>query len=51
MKVLILDVFDTNKVAKELYKKIGFKEAGKIPKGIRKKGKYIDLVKMALELS
>ncbi len=50
LKVLILDVFDTNKTAKELYKKMGFKEVGKIPKGICRNGKYIDLVKMSLEL-
>ena len=51
LKVLVLDVFDTNNIAKELYEKMGFKEAGKIPKGICKNGKYIDLVRMALELS
>ena len=51
LKVLVLDVSDTNNIAKELYEKMGFKEAGKIPKGICKNGKYIDLVRMALELS
>jgi L-amino acid N-acyltransferase YncA len=50
LKVLVLDVFDTNNTAKELYKKMGFKEVGKIPKGICKNGKYIDLARMALEL-
>ncbi len=50
LKVLVLDVFDTNKTAKKLYKKMGFKEVGKIPKGICRNGKYIDLVKMSLEL-
>ena len=51
LKVLVLDVFDTNDIAKELYKKIGFKEVGKIPKGICKNGKYIDLARIVLELS
>ncbi|MFQ5836943.1 MAG: GNAT family N-acetyltransferase [Candidatus Bathyarchaeia archaeon] len=51
LKVLVLDVFNTNNIAKELYEKMGFKEVGKIPKGICKNGKYIDLVRMALELS
>ncbi|UCE15441.1 MAG: GNAT family N-acetyltransferase [Candidatus Bathyarchaeota archaeon] len=51
LKILVLNVFDTNDIAKKLYKKIGFKEAGKIPKGIRKNGRYIDLVRMTLELS
>lgn len=50
LKVLVLDVFDTNNIAKELYEKMGFKEVGKVPKGIYKDGKYIDLVRMALEL-
>jgi len=50
LKVLVLDVFDTNKIAKEFYEKMGFKEVGKVPKGICKNGKYIDLARMALEL-
>jgi len=50
LKVLVLDVFDTNDVAKSLYRKMGFKEAGKIPKGAFKGGNYIDLVRMTLEL-
>jgi len=50
LKVLVLDVFDTNKIAKGLYKKIGFEETGRIPKGILRKGKYIDLIRMTLEL-
>jgi len=50
MKVLVLDVFDTNNVAKQLYQKSLFREAGRIPKGVLKKGKYIDLIRMTLEL-
>jgi len=50
MKVLFLDVFDTNSVAKQLYKKMAFREAGRLPKGVLKKGKYIDLLRMTLEL-
>ena len=50
MKVLVLSVFDINKPAKALYTKMGFKEAGRIPKGIYKKGKYIDLMRMTQEL-
>jgi len=50
LKVLVLDVFDTNKVAKQLYEKTGFRDAGRIPKGVFKKGKYIDLLRMTLEL-
>ncbi len=50
LKVLVLEVFDSNKVAKGLYTKMGFKDAGKIPKGVFKKGRYIDLLRKTLEL-
>ena len=50
LKVLVLEVFDSNSVAKSLYTKMGFKDAGRIPKGVFKKGKYIDLLRMTLEL-
>lgn len=50
LKVLVLDVFDTNRIAKKFYEKIGFKEVGRIPKGVCKNGKYINLARMALEL-
>lgn len=50
LKVLVLEVFGSNKVAKSLYAKMGFKDAGRIPKGVFKKGKYIDLLRMTLEL-
>lgn len=50
LKILILDVFATNKVAITLYEKTGFKEVGRIPKGIYRDGNYIDLVRMTAEL-
>jgi L-amino acid N-acyltransferase YncA len=50
LKMLVLDVFDSNKTAKGLYRKVGFEENGRIPKGIFKKGTYIDLIRMTLEL-
>lgn len=50
LKILVLDVFGTNETAKALYAKMGFKEAGKIPKAINKNGNYIDLIRMTLEL-
>lgn len=49
LKILVLDVHDTNETAKALYKKMGFREVGRIPKGICKDGKYIDLVRMTRE--
>lgn len=50
LRVLVLSVMETNKTARQLYEKAGFRESGRIPKGILKKGKYIDLVRMTLEL-
>jgi len=50
LKVLVLDHFETNRKARGLYEKMGFMEAGKIPKGIYKNRKYIDLIRMVLEL-
>jgi RimJ/RimL family protein N-acetyltransferase len=50
MKVLILDMFATNKRAQHVYEKMGFKEVGRIPKGLFKDGKYLDEVRMASEL-
>jgi L-amino acid N-acyltransferase YncA len=50
LKIIVLDVFDTNKTAKHLYQKMGFREAGRIQKGIYKNDKYIDLIRMTLEL-
>ncbi len=50
LKILVLDHFATNKEARRLYEMMGFRESGRIPKGIFKNGKYIDQVRMILEL-
>jgi len=50
LKILVLEHFGTNETARRLYEKMGFREAGKIPKGVYKNGRYIDLVRMTLEL-
>jgi len=50
LEILVLDVFEVNQPAKALYKKMGFKEVGRIPKGIHKNGRYMDLVRMTREL-
>lgn len=50
IKIVILDMFATNKVARGLYEKVGFVEVGKIPKGINRDGKYIDLIRFAIEI-
>jgi RimJ/RimL family protein N-acetyltransferase len=50
LKVIILDMFATNAVARRLYEKVGFVEVGKIPKAINRDGKYIDLIRFAIEI-
>ncbi len=39
-QIIMLWVFGYNKKARSLYRKHGYKETGKIPKGIKYKGKY-----------
>ena len=50
LKMLTLTVFSTNKRAKHVYEKVGFKETGRKPKFIYKNGEYIDEVIMAKEI-
>ena len=50
LKIVILDVYATNAIAMRLYEEVGFKEAGRIPKGILRSGHFIDLVRMTTEL-
>jgi putative acetyltransferase len=48
--IIILDVFATNTPAIRLYENVGFKEVGRIPKGILRDGNYIDLLRMTLQI-
>ncbi|MFB0523056.1 MAG: N-acetyltransferase family protein [Candidatus Bathyarchaeia archaeon] len=50
LEVLVLSVFATNERAIHVYKKVGFKEVGRIPRSIYRDGRYIDRVMMAKEL-
>jgi phosphinothricin acetyltransferase len=50
LKVIILDMFATNTVARRLYESMGFVEVGKIPKAIHRDGNYIDLIRFAIEI-
>ena len=43
-----LEVLDSNEVAKNLYKKIGFVEEGRKRKAVYKNGKYVDEIVMGL---
>jgi len=50
LRIILLAVFENNSSAISLYQKLGFKEIGRTPKGVSWKGKYIDDVRMALEI-
>ncbi len=50
LKLIVLDRYETNEAARRLYEKMGFRETGRIPKGVYRDGKYTDLVRMVLEL-
>lgn len=46
LKIIILEVYSANILARGLYKKFGFQEYGRLPKGIKYKDEYIDSILM-----
>jgi len=46
IEIVELEVFAENKVAYNLYKKLGFKKAGVVRNGLKKNGKYFDRILM-----
>jgi RimJ/RimL family protein N-acetyltransferase len=46
IKIIILEVYSTNDIARGLYKKMGFVEYGTLPNGISRNGKFEDAVLM-----
>jgi len=46
-KLLVLGVYSTNHIALHVYRKVGFKEVGHIPKYFCEDDKFIDEVIMA----
>lgn len=50
LKLVKLYVFDTNKIGRNLYEEIGFKEIGRIPNGVYHNKKYKDDIIMAKKL-
>lgn len=50
LRIVELDVFGNNEAAVSLYKKFGFKEAGRIPGYYLHRGVYVDGVKMYKEI-
>ncbi|MFB6166830.1 MAG: N-acetyltransferase family protein, partial [Candidatus Nanohaloarchaea archaeon] len=50
IETVILEVFESNEPAKNLYEKVGFREAGRVEDGIKREGKYEDYLIMQKEL-
>jgi RimJ/RimL family protein N-acetyltransferase len=48
MNALYLKVLETNEKAYSLYKKLGYKENGRIPQQIFRNGSYHDYIHMSL---
>lgn len=46
LKIVTLEVYSTNKVARDLYKKMGFVEYGNLPGGISRDGSFEDSILM-----
>lgn len=46
VKIITLEVFANNPVAMALYTKLGFREYGRLPQGIKHRGKYVDAILM-----
>ena len=46
IKIIDLEVFGQNKIAQNLYRKLGFIEYGKLPSGLKRKGKFDDAILM-----
>jgi RimJ/RimL family protein N-acetyltransferase len=51
LKIITLQVNETNLHAISLYKKIGFRETGRIPKAVCWNGKYVDDITMVIDIS
>jgi len=50
LELIQLTTFSTNQRALYLYQKLGFKEFGRLPKGIKREGQYQDFVYMWREM-
>jgi RimJ/RimL family protein N-acetyltransferase len=46
LRIVTLGVFGGNELAKSMYERFGFKEYGRLPKGVLHKGKYLDHIYM-----
>ena len=46
LKIIELEVFGNNPLAKKMYEKFGFEEFGRLPQGILHQGKFVDAILM-----
>lgn len=51
LRLIELEVFANNPAAIGLYKKLGFKQYGRLPKGLKYKGKFVDEIFMYKQVS
>lgn len=49
-KIAQLDVYNDNEAGINLYRRVGFREYGRLPNGLYRKGKYSDKIEMYKEL-
>lgn len=51
LKIIELEVFGSNNIARNLYQKMGFIEFGCLPNGLKRKGKFDDAILMYKSIS
>jgi RimJ/RimL family protein N-acetyltransferase len=50
IEIIYLDVFAINDRARHVYRKLGYREVGVLPRGIKHKGEYVDSIMMVKKL-
>ena len=50
LRIIHLTVYGSNSTAQNLYKKVGFHEYGRLPKGVLYKGEYLDMIEMYMKV-
>lgn len=50
LKIITLGVFSNNPLAQNIYTKMGFREYGRLPEGVKHKEKYVDHIWMYLKV-
>ena len=51
LEIVTLSVFSNNETAIRMYRRFGFQEFGRLPKGIRHRGQYVDHIYMYRDVS